>query len=242
MMSLIFSLFVFIVGGAMSVAVFWAMRRLRQTPASETNKDYANSVAFRIGAIHALVLSLVFTGVLNLFLEVEESLDVEVLALGKLQSLYENSGKDVGVALTREYTQAVLEEGLNREQISIFSASDRILDKLFALALIDLNESVPAAATALELLGTIYDQRTQRVLDVGRSIPVAFWLVGILGFLLTLYAMTVYAPSVFGLEMVFVYGGVVTLVLYLIYELTTPFSNLIHLDAENFHRFLAFHD
>ncbi len=241
MLPYIASLFTFIAGGAISIAVFWAMQRLRQPPATEGNKDFANSVAFRIGAIHALVLSLVFAGSLNIFLESEETLDLEVVAAGKLQLLYEHSGNDVRVALVKEYMVVVLEEGLGPQQIRMFGASDRILNELFAQIFVDLSKSMPGAATALELVATIYEKRTQRILDVEKPVLGLFWVVGILGFFLILYAMTVNARSVFGFEMIFIYGGVVASVLYLTFEMTTPFSNLIHVEPDGFYRLLGFY-
>ncbi len=56
-------------------------------------------------------------------------------------------------------------------------------------------------------------------------------MVGILGFFATLYAMTVYTPNIFRLEMVFIYGAMVALLLYLIYEMSQPYSGFHRLEA-----------
>ena len=228
MTMIVASLAAFLAGGAISVIVFWAMQRLRHPPGTPDNKEFASSVAFRLGAIHALVLSLVFSVTTSEYLETKENLDVEAVTIDSIASRYVRTGDKEGQVLVKAYIDAVLSEGLADASPR---ASADVLARLYTKASADLIDAKPRAAEILDELEKVHVVRGQRILDIRQHVPAGFWMVGILGFFATLYAMTVYTPNIFRLEMVFIYGAMVALLLYLIYEMSQPYSGFHRLEA-----------
>ena len=241
MSAILYSLLIFVVGGALSVAAFWAMVQWRKPPASEASKELANAVAFRVGAIHALVLGLMFGWVVVENIEAEQKLEEGVVLLGKLALLYEMPEDEAHLNLISRYAEAILDEGLNPRTKRTFSASNQILEELIALVFTDVRNGEARATVAQELVTRLYELGTLRALELEETVPVVFWFFGIIGFFATLYPMTVHGRSRFGFEVIFIYGGVIALILFLIFEASTPFSYAIRIETDTVKELIKHH-
>jgi len=227
-------MFAAIAGGASSVAAYWLFHRSLGKSATKEDEEFGRSMAFRIGTVYALVLSLSFSTTLADFEETEESLDDEIVAIGSLVDIYRQLDEPSRIALVHEYWRSVFEEKLDHNDTS-WGRRDSILDELYAQALTDLKASRFLAANALSRIETVRALRIQRIFDLRQSLPWFFWFFAIMGLAITLYATgSTFEPNPYRNRLVFCYGAMIALVLYMIYEMDKPYAGFYQLEPVGF--------
>jgi len=233
-MLLVLSVFaVCLIGGVASVVAYRILHRLPGNAATADDFEFGRGMAFRTSAVYALVVGLSFSTTLADFEETEESVDDEIVALGSLLDIYRQLDEPKRFAKVREYAAAVLNNEYNGGN-AIRGRPDSILDELYGQAFDDLQASKTLAADALRHLESARALRIQRVFDLRQGIPWFFWFFSIAGLLITLYAMSSYKPNAFRMQLVFGYGAMIALVLFMIYEMDTPFAGSFRIDSEGF--------
>ena len=211
------------------MALYWILHRLLPNAVAEADFRFASNMAFRVSTVYALVLSLAFSTTLADFDKTEQALNDEIVVIGTLLNMYRQLDEPESVALISEYTIAVFESKLERSAAN-WGRSDSILDKLYERTLIDLRASKVLAASALNSIESARALRIQRIYKLRQGLPWYFWFFSIAGLVVTLYAMSGFEPNIFRMGLVLSYGALVTLVIYMIYEMATPYAGLYQLD------------
>lgn len=211
------------------MATYGFLHRLRHAVTEDV--EFAGNMAFRIGTLYALVLSLAFSTTLSDFEETEEAVDDEIVAISTLLNLYRQLDRPEEVALLHEYTIEILEGGFHPANRG---RPDSILDELQKRALTDMQASKLLAADAFNTIETVRMLRIQRIFDLRQGLPWFFWFFGVVGMIITISTMSVFKPNVFRMALAFGYGALAVLLMYMIHEMDTPYEGFYQLDPVGF--------
>jgi hypothetical protein len=214
-----------------SVGPYVAIRSRYREHFSDRTHEMAAAVAFRLGALHGLILALVFSVVQSDYMEQRRLIAREAAATADVFFHLERFGGDAAAGLRRDvavYTREVIDgEWPALRQGRLSDKAWVLYDRIYDGAL-DLAAAMPRQEslrqTILRGLDRISDLRQGRLFAVSSRLPALFWVVGILGFLMTAALFYVFALSSFHAGLLAAYAAYTGSILYFIFVMSNPFT------------------
>ena len=171
----------FVVGAGLTVGFFLLVRLVWRGPTTDETKDVAGSIAFRVGAIHALVLGLAFATVLGEYDQAGAVVDTEAIAIVELESLLRTINdpqSDKVRKLLITYTEGVLSKGWQQmAEGKAFPVLSVLLDNI-VIETYRLPAENPASLVAQKVALQILEFRVGRLFSASQRLPVIFWILG----------------------------------------------------------------
>ena len=231
------------IAGAMALAFgpYVLARRFFHQRASERTYDLAGSVLFRIGALHALILALMFAHVTSLFLDLRKAVTDEAAATADVYHDLRRYDVDTTDLIRRDlalYAGTVINDEwplLKENRIS--SEAWEQWQKVFN-AILDLEpKNQRQRDLRMFMLANMEDiarYREHRHIGAKGNVPPMFWIVAIAGFALVSLPYFVFEPSPTNMMLLFIFAAYNGLVLYVIYATGLPFESPIIVEPTPF--------
>lgn len=233
---------VFVLGAiGLAFAPYLLARRYLHRRTTERTYDMAGSVLFRIGALHALILALMFAHVTSLFLDLRNAVTDEASATADVYFDLERYDAESTDLIRRDlalYAGHVINEEwplLVHQELSS-DAWDQW--RLVFNAILDLQPETlrqeDLRAFMLKNMEDIAGFRQRRQIGSRGNVPPMFWLVAIAGFALICLPYFVFEPSPTNMVLLCVFAAYNGLVLYVIYATGHPFDGPVAVDPTPF--------
>lgn len=223
----------FVIGTiALALLTYFLARAVALRFASDTTKELAGSIAFRIAALHALILGLVFAQETQNYREISGDLVREATAVTDIfYDLGRFDGPDAGMAqqTVAEYAAAVVEKDW-----PLLSTEERLATESYVLweatyqYVLDLPAQTPRE-TALRdhmlhdvhLIATLRQARQNAAQS---DLPWLFWLAAAGGVVFVTIPYLVFPPTPLNLALLAIFGAYTGVVLAIIYAFADPFA------------------
>lgn len=216
----------------LTVGPYLLVRRMMLPRSDETSKDLANSVLFRVGALHSLILALVFAQELLNFNEARQTMTREAALVGNIYydlKRYDDAATRTAQGNLIEYTRIVLE----REWKTL--ARDGRLDerawdewKGAYIAILDL---VPGNLRQESLRNIMLDQvrelselRINRETTALAGINPLFLFAAVAGIVIMSISYYPFPPTAVHLSLLLLLAVYTGLVIYFIAAFANPFG------------------
>ena len=205
--------------------IFLGGRRPNQT------KTFAQQMALRIGTLHALIIALVFGALANDYIDLEKTLDNEAAAVGSVYTALRNI-QTVDTVRIQDQLALYLNDVINKEWelTSESPLSTSTGQNLFAIMknLENLQTSLPFEERiknySIDKMLKINEMRVKRLYGWYREdVPIIFWIIAVVGFMLTLFPYLSVELTKFRLILVNCYSSMVGITFYGIILLNNPF-------------------
>jgi hypothetical protein len=215
---------------ALGVLPVIAVRRVLPDDVPAKAGQIAETVAGRSGAVHALILALVFAEAQSAHADLRQEVSKEISAIEHLalHLAQWNAPEEDGLRTQlAAYVRAVMEsEWRARAGPSGSPEVKRAYDAL-DLDLLDLKADTPRQQSLrTRMIGDmedLQDHRKARLSLLHRGLPGLFWWVALAGFVITVGLFFVFPPTRLTGALLSVYGAYTGLVLYLILALSHPY-------------------
>jgi hypothetical protein len=214
----------------LGVVPYVLVRAVLSRDPPDVTQAVAGTVAFRVGAVHALILALVFAEAHENHADLREEVSKEITAIEHIsQNLKRWGGPET--QRPRELLDAYVTGVIDYEwDDSARPAGDRqtrqVLNDL-DLSVLDLkaaNQRQEALRTRmLEDVRALEDHRKIRLSLTHRSVPGLFWWVALIGFAITVALFFVFPATLLHVLMLAAYSAYTGLVLYFVLALSHPF-------------------
>lgn len=235
--------FVFVAGAmALAFGPYYLTRKLFLGRNTEKTYDLAGSVLFRIGALHALILALMFAHVTALFLELRNAVTEEAAATsGVYHDLERYGDPEITETIRRDlalYAGTVINDEwplLEHQHLSgdAWTQWRKVMD-----AILDLQPGSPRQEDLrdfmLKNMESIARFRERRQIGSRGNVPHMFWVVAIAGFVLISLPYFVFEPSATNKMLLGIFAAYNGLVLYVIYATGHPFAAPVAVDPAPF--------
>jgi len=205
--------------------IFLGGRRPNQT------KTFAQQMALRIGTLHALIIALVFGALANDYIDLEKTLDNEAAAVGSVYAALRNI-QTVDTVRIQDQLALYLNDVINKEweltsESPLSTSTGQIL---FAIIknLENWQTSLPFEEKiknySIDKMLKINEMRVKRLYGWYREdVPIIFWIIAVVGFMLTLFPYLSVELTKFRLILVNCYSSMVGITFYGIILLNNPF-------------------
>lgn len=205
--------------------IFLGGRRPNQT------KTFAQQMALRIGTLHALIIALVFGALANDYIDLEKTLDNEAAAVGSVYVALRTI-QTVDTVRIQDQLALYLNDVINKEweltsESPLSTSTGQIL---FAIIknLENLQPSLPFEEKiknySIDKMLKINEMRVKRLYGWYREdVPIIFWIIAVVGFMLTLFPYLSVELTKFRLILVNCYSSMVGITFYGIILLNNPF-------------------
>ena len=205
--------------------IFLGGRRHNQT------KTFAQQMALRIGTLHALIIALVFGALANDYIDLEKTLDNEAAAVGSVYAALRNI-QTVDTVRIQDQLALYLNDVINKEweltsESPLSTSTGQIL---FAIIknLENWQTSLPFEEKiknySIDKMLKINEMRVKRLYGWYREdVPIIFWIIAVVGFMLTLFPYLSVELTKFRLILVNCYSSMVGITFYGIILLNNPF-------------------
>ncbi len=205
--------------------IFLGGRRPNQT------KTFAQQMALRIGTLHALIIALVFGALANDYIDLEKTLDNEAAAVGSVYTALRNI-QTVDTVRIQDQLALYLNDVINKEweltsESPLSTSTGQIL---FAIIknLENWQTSLPFEEKiknySIDKMLKINEMRVKRLYGWYREdVPIIFWIIALVGFMLTLFPYLSVELTKFRLILVNCYSSMVGITFYGIILLNNPF-------------------
>ncbi len=225
---------------------YWALRRFFAGRLSDDAQSLSSSVIVRLGALHALILALVFAQEQVNYMETRRTVTEEAAATADvyydIQRYEEQMSPNIQLALA-QYVKTVIEvewpmlkEGkLSPLAWEYYTKVDLALLHLAPADQVDTT----IRAQALDDWDKVSELRRAREMAANHHIPGFFWVVAVLGFFLVAMPYFVFepsAPNLCALAAFAVYNGIV---FYFIVSISNPFAGPAPLEPTAFERLFS---
>lgn len=214
----------------LGVVPYVLVRAVLSRDPPDVTQNVAGTVAFRVGAVHALILALVFAEAHENHADLREEVSKEITAIEHIsQNLKRWGGPET--QRPRELLDGYVSDVIEYEwDDAARPAGDRqtrqVLNEL-DLSLLDLkgaNQRQEALRTRmLEDVRALEDHRKIRLSLTHRSVPGLFWWVALTGFAITVALFFVFSATLLHVLMLAAYGAYTGLVLYFVLALSHPY-------------------
>lgn len=194
-------------------------------------RTFAQQMALRIGTLHALIISLVFGALASNYIDLEKTLDNEAAAVGSvyaaLSKIQTSDAEKIRNQLAfylkevidKEWGQ-VVESPLSTSAGQILYATMQDLDNWQPL----LPFENKIKNYCIDMMFKINEMRISRLYGWYREdIPIVFWLIAVVGFVLTLFPYLSVELTRFRLILINCYAAMVGITFYGIVMLNNPF-------------------
>ena len=205
--------------------IFLGGRRHNQT------KTFAQQMALRIGTLHALIIALVFGALANDYIDLEKTLDNEAAAVGSVYVALRTI-QTVDTVRIQDQLALYLNDVINKEW-ELTSESPLSISTgqiLFAIIknLENWQTSLPFEEKiknySIDKMLKINEMRVKRLYGWYREdVPIIFWIIAVVGFMLTLFPYLSVELTKFRLILVNCYSSMVGITFYGIILLNNPF-------------------
>jgi len=224
---------VFVAGTvALSLAVYLAARWLTRNARLDRHPEMANAMVLRIGALHGLILALVFAQEMSGYQRLEAQTANEASAIA---DVYNDAARYDPIALLplQQAMVAYTADVIDKEWPSL--GEGRGLDedawlqweRAYAMAL-DLEPTNPRETTLREhMIGQLHAIATARNLrdaDGAGSIMTLFWFAALTGVVLIALGYYSHRPERHNLVLMSLFSGYAGLILFLIYGFSNPYK------------------
>ncbi len=231
------------IAGAMALAFgpYFLARRFFQRRATERTYDLAGSVLFRIGALHALILALMFAHVTALFLDLRNAVTDEAAATTDVYHDLERYDAEITEIIRRDlalYAGAVINNEwplLADHQLSsdAWDQWRKVFDAILDLEPENQRQN-DLRAFMLKNMASIARFRERRLIGSWGNVPSIFWVVAIVGFVLICLPYFVFEPSSTNMMLLCIFAAYNGLVLYVIYSTGHPFDSPVTVEPTPF--------
>ncbi|WP_046867821.1 DUF4239 domain-containing protein [Microvirga massiliensis] len=216
------------------VAVRWFMTR----ELNPKTREVAETVAVRVGTVHALILALVFAEAQSTHTDLQQQVSKEVTALEHVAlrlDQWNGPEEDALINQLAAYVRAVLQ---TEWQVSLHpdgsTAAKQAYNNLDA-AILDLPADSPRQQALRDRMisdmDTLQEHRRDRLSLFHRAIPGLFWWMALAGFAITVLFFFVFPETPLHIAMLGVYGAYTGLVLYFILALSHPYVGPAAIDT-----------
>jgi hypothetical protein len=235
---------IILVSCALALLPYFMARAILLPRTDDQSKDLASSVMFRVGALHGLILALVFAQELVNFNDVRHTLTREAALVGNIfydLERYDKTTTQSARASLIEYTNIVL----NREWDALAETGrldEQAWDewKTAYLAILDLAPQTPRQEA---LKGIMLDQvreLSELRLDREGSALVStnnfFLLAAIAGIIIMSITYFAFPPNVVNLTLLLLFGIYTGLIIYFIIAFANPFGGAGFIEPVRFER------
>lgn len=209
------------------------MRAIAGGNQEDITKDLANSVIFRISALHGLVLALVFateTGVYRA-LKIESAIEANAIADVFFDSRRYGMAAQGGIEeAMADYVRTA--SGVEWQELGV---SGRLLpegwahwDKAYELVL-DLEPRTlreeSLRGNMLERIHTIAEIREMRMAHAVTAVSGMFWFAAVAGVVLVAVGYYSYPPTRYNLVLLGMFGAYTGIIMFFIFAFGNPFGN-----------------
>lgn len=229
---------------AVAVGPFVIIRTRHAALLPDRSHDMAVAVGVRLGVLHGLLLALVFSVVQTDYLEQRRLIADEAASTAKLYFNLQRFGGPAADALRQDvltYVREVIDHewpDLQHEELSekAWQTFDRIYD-----GALNLQTSTPREetlrASVLVSLDRINSFRQGRLFASSARLPMLFWVIAVLGFLIVAALFYVFEYTRLHAIMLGGYAAYTGAILYFIFVMNNPFSGPPALPAAPFELF-----
>ncbi len=233
----------FVLPALIAMLVHLAAHNLIKNESSEETMDAAKWASVRIGAIHALILALAFSGLRAEQNELQEGIDNEALAIEQLYRGLEGIGtrqaKDIQQNLAK-YTRMVIEEEWpSMAAGEPLTKADLLADTIYR-QITELSTSADNSGQVSALLNDINDienERGQRSFDISEQFGTTFWIIAVVGLLFTCISFLPTPFTILRSSFLGMFAGINGLVFFAILEYSHPFLVYFQLNRPPSKRF-----
>ena len=216
---------------AFTSAVFITAHLLFRGKRPDHTRSFAQQMAFRIGTLHALIISLVFGALASDYIDLEKKLDNEAAAVGSVYAAMNNIQSDDTERIRGQlllYLKDVIDKEWGKTAESPLSASTGQI--LFGIIkkLENWKPSLPLEkkikSYSIDMILEINEMRIGRLYGWYREeVPVIFWIVAGAGFILTLIPYLSVELTRFRFILINCYSAMIGITFYGIIVLNNPF-------------------
>ena len=243
------SLLLFLGAPLLTLGAYVLTRHLMRRAMSEDTADVAASIAFRIAALHGLMISLVFAGEIQNYQQLRFLTRSEATALSEMYADLRHWDDEFGASVRLmiiEYAKVV-----ETEEWPLL-ASSGVLSKRAWQVLNDIHDKIvavtPETAAQVEAKSVLLDKarlisktRHERWHRWSLSLPLVFWIAAIGGLIFVSASFFAYRPSAANLVLMGLYGLYTGVVLSIIHTLSQPYAPPASLPPLAFERIIAQH-
>ena len=226
---------------ALSFGPYALARRFFHRRATEHTYDLAGSVLFRIGALHALILALMFAHVTGSFLELRNDVTEEAAATTDVYHDLQRYDPTLTETIRRDlalYAGTVIhsEWGLLDERQLSSEAWDQWRQVFNAILDLEPENRRQEDLRDFMLRNMEEIARFRELRHIGSqgSVPTMFWVVAIAGFAMISLPYFVFEPSPTNMMLLFIFAAYNGLVLYVIYATGHPFDSPVFVEPTPF--------
>jgi len=220
-----------LLSAAFTSAVFITAHLLFRGKRPDHTRSFAQQMAFRIGTLHALIISLVFGALASDYIDLEKKLDNEAAAVGSVYTAMNNIQSDDTERIRGQlllYLKDVIDKEWGKTAESPLSASTGQI--LFGIIkkLENWKPSLPLEkkikSYSIDMILEINEMRIGRLYGWYREeVPVIFWIVAGAGFILTLIPYLSVELTRFRFILINCYSAMIGITFYGIIVLNNPF-------------------
>ena len=194
-------------------------------------KPFAQQMALRIGTLHALIIALVFGALANDYIDLEKTLDTEAAAVGSvymaLTKIQTGDTEKIRNQFVLYLKDVIDKEWGQTPERPLSNSTGQILLEIMK-DLDNLQTSLPFEEKiknySIDMLFKINEMRVKRFYGWYREdVPVIFWLIAVVGFILTLFPYLSVELTRFRLVLINCYSAMVGITFYGIVLLNHPF-------------------
>ena len=225
------SLIAMLLSMAFTCAIFIASHILLRGRRPNETKVFAQQMALRIGTLHALIIALVFGTLASEYIDLEKTLDDEAAAIGSVYVALRTI-QTVDTVRIQDQLALYLNDVINKEweltsESPLSTSTGQIL---FAIIknLENWQTSLPFEEKiknySIDKMLKINEMRVKRLYGWYReAVPIIFWIIGLVGFTLTLFPYLSVELTKFRLILVNCYSCMFGITFYGIILLNNPF-------------------
>lgn len=195
-------------------------------------ETFAQQTAYRIGALHALILSIVFSMLISEYITLQKNLADEAAAIG---NIYEAvlSLKPENASRIRDQLLIYLSEVIEKEWEPTHEGAINVPTGMIIFDVYkQLKHWSPSSPYeekiqhhVMELLLKVGELRIQRLLDRHHDrVPIIFWVIAVAGYILTLIPHLAVELNRFRFLLINCYAAIIGIVFYGTILLSNPFA------------------
>jgi len=241
-------MFIVIVGGtvALTLGSYGAFRVFGKKRVAEKTQDLANAVAFRVAALHGLILALVYAQEMIDYQHLRDDLIKEATAIADIFNDIDRFGGEHVATVRTGLAQYVFH--VIHEEWDLLGREDRVSPQAWReweslhLVYLDLPVDTPRQqslrAHMIENSQLIAHLRQDRENTAASAISPMFWASAVAGIVLIAGALFVFPPTRIDLILISIFGLYSGIIMFFIYAFSNPFSPPGALDPIAFEKLL----
>jgi hypothetical protein len=226
------SLIAMLVSVAFTSMLFLLVHKFFKNKKKAEVGTFAQQMAYRIGALHALILSIVFSMLISEYMALQKNLAAEAATVGNIYqavlSLKPETAARIRDQLLNYLSEVIEKEWEPAHEGAIHVSTGMIIFDIYK-ELKGWSPSSPYAEKiqqyVMELLLKVGELRIQRLFDRHRDrIPIVFWVIAVAGYLLTLIPYLTVGLNRSRFLLINCYALIIGVVLYGTILLSDPFA------------------